>query len=512
MSNNFNKNRIVKNSAVLYLRMLITMWFNLWGTRLVLHNLGIENMGVYGVVGSVVGLFSVFASGITPAVQRFITFEIGKKDGQPNSIFCSSLNVIFIMSFLLFLLLEIVGVWFLKTSVKIPKGSEDAAFWVYQLSVITSIVSLISVPYNALIIAHERMSAYAYISIVQVLLNWASAYCLSLIPQNKRLLYYGLALAAISILVQILYQAYTRFKFPESKYHLLIDRQLIKKIGKFTGISTLSNIIATVSGQGFIFVINWTFGVAINAVYSIALQLKNSVLSFGLNIGKAIVPQITKTYADGEFDKCEKLVYSGSKAEFFMILFIFVPFMFKTEYIIHLWLGKTPNYICFYTRCTIFLSLIYAFFEPFRAAVYATGKISKFVTIPESFYLVTVLPLSYIVSKITKDPRSLILTAVILDILSSVIRIYIGSKVSKISLKDIGIKVLLPCISVTILSSVVCYFLSQWFRDNLWNLLLFLTINSILLCVIIYYIGLSKQERNTIRIMITNKVFNLKHN
>ena len=286
MPKNFNKNRILKNSLLLYLRMLFTMWLNLYATRLVLNNLGVEDMGVYGVVGSIVGMFTIFTSGITSAVQRFLTYELGSQKGNMNNVFCSSLNVIFILAFCVLLLLEIIGVWVLYHKINIPTSSMQAAFWVFQLSTLTCIINMISIPYNALIIAHEKMDAFAFISILQVILNCSAAYCLSFIS-NERLLMYGIMMAGISILIRIIYQLYCHSHFKETHYHWKIDPELLKSISKFAGISTSSSILQMISTQGITFVINWTFGVTINAVYVIALQLKNSILSFALNLLKA---------------------------------------------------------------------------------------------------------------------------------------------------------------------------------------------------------------------------------
>ena len=259
------------------------MWINLYATRLVLQNLGVEDMGVYGVVGSIVSLFTVFTSGITSAVQRFITFELGLKNGQPNKVFCSSLNVIFILSALMLLLLEIGGLWMLYHKVNIPETSRAASFWVFQLSVLTCIVNTISIPYNALIIAHEKMNAFAIISIIQVTLNFLAAYCISLFDDN-RLLIYAILLASVSMLIRLLYQIYCHRKFSEARYHLNIDWTTVKQIGKFTGVSTVSSGLQVISSQGIVFIINLTFGVTINAVYTIALQLKNAILSFSLKV------------------------------------------------------------------------------------------------------------------------------------------------------------------------------------------------------------------------------------
>ena len=222
MSDNFNKNRLAKNTILLYVRMLFTMWLNLYTTRLTLANLGVEDMGIYGVVGSIVSMFAVFSGGMGNAVQRFLTYEIGRDNGDPNKVFCSCLNVIFLLSGIIFILLEVGGLWFLHTKINIPAESMDAAQWVFQISVLTCIVNLISIPYNSLIVAHEKMNAFAAISILQVILTCASVYCLSYFPTG-RLLIYAILMATISILIRITYQIYCHRKFPEVHYHMIID-------------------------------------------------------------------------------------------------------------------------------------------------------------------------------------------------------------------------------------------------------------------------------------------------
>lgn len=492
MSNNYNKNRIIKNSLLLYIRMLFTMWLNLWITRLVLANLGVEDMGVYGVVGSIVGLVSVFTGGVTNAVQRFITFEAGKPDGKPNLVFCSSLNIIFLLSAIVFILLEGVGVYMLYYSVNIPSHSMNAAFWVLQLSILTCIVNLISIPYNALIIAHEKMDAFAAISILQVVLTFGAVYTLTWF--DNRLLVYGIMMAAVSVVIRVIYQVYCHYKFDEARYHLIIDKEQLKQLGKFTGVSTVSGALQVVSSQGIVFVINWTFGVAINAVYSISLQLKNSILSFALNLFKAISPQITKTYANGEIETHKKLVYSGSKLEVFLIYFIMIPFLFRTDYIMHLWLGNVPPYAVEFAQSTIFLSLTYAMFEPIRTSVLATNRITKFLIIPESFYLL-VLPISYLVCKMTNDPILLIVTIVAMDVLACVHRIYFAVKVSPLKTRELLKNILFPSSTVAIFDCVICYGLAKIFEINFCGFMLLLALNSVALSLIILYLGLNRSER-----------------
>ena len=495
MSENFDKNRIIKNSAFLYVRMLFTMWLNLYATRLVLRNLGIEDMGVYGIVGSIVSMFTVLTSGISTAVQRFITFEMGRNNGNVNSVFCSSLNVIFLFSALMLILLEVIGLWFLNNKLNIPLRSMEAANWAYQFSVINCIINMISIPYNALIIAKEKMDAFAIISILQVILSCGAAYCISFF--DEKLFMYALFMALVSILIRIIYQIYCVARFPEAKFHFRFEKNEVKQLSRFAGVSTASGVLQIISTQGITVVINLTFGVSLNAVYTIAVQIKNSILSFAQNILKAISPQITKTYASGEVEIHKKLVYSGSKMEMFMIYFIMLPFLFRTEYIMKLWLGNVPEYAVIFAQSSIFLSLTYATFEPIRIAVYATNRIAKFMLIPDTAYIL-VLPICFIIGKIYDNPTIFIIVYVLCDIAICALRIYYAVKVSPIRAKDFLIKTLYPCLKVALFSTPICWLLSSILNENLSGLLLMLIINSLTMCFAIYFIGMSKTEKKQV--------------
>lgn len=496
MSDNFNKNRILKNSLLLYVRMLFTMWINLYATRLVLQNLGVEDMGVYGVVGSIVSIFSVFTGGITSAVQRFITFEAGLKEGNVNKVFCTSLNVIFILAGILLVVLESAGLWFFYNKINIPEASREAAFWVFQFSILTCLINLISIPYNALIIAREKMNAFAGISIIQVILNCASAYLISFF--ESRLLLYALFMAIASLLVQGTYLIYCRTHFSESKYRYGIDKALLKEIGKYTSVSTTSGILQMISGQGITLVINWTFGVALNAVYNIALQLKNSILSFALNFHKATAPQITKTYANGEMENYKKLTYSSSKMEIYLIYFITIPFLFRTEYIMQLWLGTSlPPYAVEFAQCTVFISLTYAAFVPISTAVLTTTQITKFLIYPEITYLL-VLPCAYFTYYFTHNPIWLIVCIVSIDIINVGFKIFLASKASLLRIKEMMNNIFLPACIVAILTSICCFIINKLLPNNLLGLLELLLSNSLIMIIIIYLIGLNTIEKNTL--------------
>lgn len=499
MSDNFNKERIIKNTVFLYLRMAFTMWLNLYTTRLVLKNLGVDDMGVYGVVGSIVGLFSMFSNGVTTAIQRFITFELGKSDGKVNTVFCTSINIIFILSGLLLLILETLGIWYLNTKANIPLQSIQAAFWVYQISVLSCIINLISVPYNALIIAHEKMNVFASISIIQVVLSCAAAYCLSYF-NNHRLIIYAALLAMIGILVRIIYQIYCQRKFKEAQFHWMIDKACMKDMGKFAGVSTLSGILQTITNQGIVLIINLTFGVAINAVYAIAMQLKNSVLSFAFNIFKAIAPQITKTYANGEIETCKKMVYTGSKIQAYLIFFIMIPFLFRTEYILELWLGEVPSYTVEFAQCTIFLSLLYAIFEPIRTLVYATNSISKFLIIPNSIQLVLLLFIYYI-CKYYNNPYYLIICLIIIELCICCIGTLIATEISFLKIKDIFIKIVFPILLVGILSGIICYYFNSIIGKGFIEFVFFTLLSFFFQVIFILILGCNKYEKKYFKLI-----------
>lgn len=499
MSENFSKERILKNSLLLYVRMLFTMWLNLYATRLTLANLGIEDMGVYGVIGSIVSLFTVFTGGITSAVQRFITFELGLENGQPNKVFCSSLNVIFMLSGIMLVLLEVGGLWMLEYEVNIPEASRDASFWVFQLSVLTCIVNTISIPYNALIIAHEKMDAFAIISIVQVVLNFLAAYCLSLFESN-RLLMYAVLLTVASIFIRSIYQIYCHRKFEEAYYKFEIDWGKIKQIGVFTSVSTVSGGLQIIASQGIVFVINIVFGVTINAVYSIALQLKNSILSFALNVQRAISPQITKTYANKEYDIYKKLVYSGSKLETYLIYLIIIPFLYRTNEILAIWLNDVPEHMVIYAQCFVFISLMYAATGPLQTAVYATNKITHYLIIPDCISIV-VLPIGYIMGIYTNSPDILALVIVAINFIVCAMKMYYAHKATRFTIMSMLTKIILPCLLVGVSSLFCCYLLSFIIGNSIIEILILYVMNSLVLGLLIIGIGLTKTERLQIKKM-----------
>lgn len=487
---------ITKNSIMLFLRMLITMWLNLYVTRIVLQNLGISDYGVYGAVGSVVSIFTIVNSGIINANQRFITYELGKKDGRPNIVFNTVLNIILLFSFFLLIIIEIAGLWFLQYKMNIPDDRKIDAIWAFQFSVITMLTALISAPYNALVIAHEKMNVFAYVSILQTVLTLIAGLSLKLF-KNDRLFCYCLFLMLINILIRIIYQIYCRRKFEESKYKLNIDRKLIKEIGKFTGWSMLDGGLNTITWQGIIILFNISFGVTINAVYNIANQLKTCTLGFAQNVQKAISPQITKTYAAKDYERHCLLVYNGSKAQIYLIYLIIIPFIIKTGYILNLWLGHVPEYSVIFCQLAVLMPLLNAGFEPVRNSAYATGRIKTLSVIPNLCHML-LLPICYITNRIYNNPIIMMILVVIIDYIIYAIKYYLAAKVSVLNLFVFIKKVILPSVIIFFSSLILCFYINKSLSDNLSGMFFILIINIFIVTILFYTIGINNQERTYI--------------
>lgn len=497
MSETFSKNRIIKNSATLYVRMMFTMVLNLLTTRFVLAALGVEDMGVYGVVGSIVSMFTVFVSGLLSAAQRFITYELGKPNGDVSKVFNTSANLILLLSLGLLAVMEIGGWLMVEYGLNIPEERVAAAHWVLQFSILTCILNLNTTVYNALLIAHERMTAWAAISIIQVVFNCGAAYSLACFAESERLAWYAAFVFLVQIVVQILYMGYCKQQFPESRYQRHINKPLVREMAKFAGASTFSGVLQMIIAQGLVLIVNWTYGVAVNAVYNIGMQVKNAVLSFGLNVQKSVSPQITKTYAAGDYERHSKLVYTGSKLGIYMTMIIFIPFCLRSHYILELWLGQVPQYTSAFTIGFVFQSLLYAGFEPFRTAVLATGRVGRFFIYSELIHLL-VLPLAYCVGRLYDNPTAMVVAIVFMEFVYCGAMVWFGTRVSIISIRSMLFRIAFPIILVLTVSFAICSLLSQFIAQGFGGLVVVVIISFMATAISVLVIGLSSSERNMV--------------
>ena len=328
-----NNKRIAKNTLLLYFRMLFLMAVSLYTSRVVLNALGVEDFGIYNVVGGVVAMFSVLSGSLSTAISRFITYELGKGNKENlNKIFSSAVTIQFGLAGIIILLAETIGIWFLNIKMNIPEVRMEAANWVFQFSILTFAINLISVPYNASIIAHEKMSAFAYISILEAVGKLTIAYLITISPIDK-LIFYAILMCAVALVVRLTYGNYCKRHFSECTYHFSWDKLLLKQMFGFAGWNFIGASSAILRDQGGNVVINLFCGPTVNAARGIAFQVNNAVNQFVTNFMTALNPQITKSYASGDKEYMMTLIFQGARLSFYMLFLLSLPILVNTHYL-----------------------------------------------------------------------------------------------------------------------------------------------------------------------------------
>ena len=390
--------RIAKNTLLLYGRMIFLMLISLYTSRVILQALGVTDYGIYNVVGGVVAMVGFLNGSLGGATSRFITFELGLgAKGDTRHIFRCAVSVHYLLAVFVFLIAETVGLWFVWKELVIPASRLTAALWAYQCSVLTVVVSIISSPYNALIIAHEKMSAFAYISILEVFLKLGIVFLLMVVDAD-RLILYATLLLVIQVGIRFVYSGYCSRHFSESSARWLWDKQKSKEIFAYAGWTLNGNLAVMGYTQGLNILLNLFFGPAVNAARGISVQVQSTVSQFCSNFFTALHPQVTKSYAQGDLDYMHRLIVYGSKYGFFLILLVAVPILVNTEYILRLWLDQVPAHTVTFTRLMLIASMNYALSNPTIMGIHATGDLKKFQLI-EGTLLLTVVPVAYIFLK-----------------------------------------------------------------------------------------------------------------
>lgn len=390
-----NKKRVAKNTLLLYMRMLFTMTVSLYTSRIVLATLGVDDYGIYNVVGGVVAMFTVLSGSLSSAISRFITFEIGHGDIKKlKLIFSTSVTIQFFIAIGILLIAEIVGVWFINEKMNISTDRLLAANWVLQCSIVTFMINLISVPYNAMIIAHEKMSAFAYVSILEVTLKLLIVYMLYISSYDK-LIVYAILLMLVALAIRMVYGIYCKKHFEEASYSLVWDKDVFKEMLGFAGWNFFGNACYMLNTQGVNMLINMYFGVALNAARGIAVQVDGAVMSFVNNFTVALNPQITKSYASGDLQYMYKLLNQGTKFAFFIMYFFVVPFVLETETILRIWLKEVPEQSTIFLRLVLFASLASVSGNELYYGITSTGQIKNYQLVV-SLVGVMVFPLTWI--------------------------------------------------------------------------------------------------------------------
>lgn len=503
--NTSNNKRIAKNTALLYVRTLLIMMITLYTSRVILNQLGVEDYGVYQVVGGVVAMFSVISSSLSSSISRFITFELGRGDIQKlNSIFSTSINIQLGISALVLLLGETVGAWFLNAYMNIPVERMVAANWVLQCSLLSFCVGLISVPYNACIIAHEHMTAFAYISILEACLKLAICYMLIISPWDK-LISYAVLMLAVSVIIRIIYGIYCNRNFIECHYKLTHEKETLKDMTGFAGWSFLTNVAWIFNTQGINLLINMFFGVTLNAARGIATQVESAVLQFVNNFTTAINPQITKSYAANHREEMYMLVCRGAKFSFLLLLFMALPLMLETDFVLEKWLKVVPEYAPIFTRLSLIAMMVNVLGSSSYTACMATGDIKRY-SIWVSLIGFLVFPLSWMGYLLGMPPESTYYFYVIVYIGVLFARYIIMRSLIQFPLSMMWKNVLLPVTVTTLVAIALPILVFLQIQPSVERFLLTCIVSVLSIGTTAYYLGLSKREREVITKKILSKI------
>lgn len=495
-----NNKRIAKNTIFLYFRMLLMMAVNLYTSRVILQVLGVEDYGIYNVVGGVVSLLSIISSSLSTATQRFITFGLGKNDRDYLCrVFSISIYIHIAMCILIVVLAESIGLWFLGTELQIPLDRANATMWVYQCAVVSSVIMIMSVPYNATIIAHEKMGAFALISLLEVFLKLGIVYLLLLFSVDKLILY-AILLVATQLCVRCSYTIYCKKHFEETKIQKVKDVALVKEIGLFSMWSLMGNAAYVSYTQGLNVLLNMFFAPTVNAARGIAVQVQSTVNQFVQSFQTALNPQIIKSYASADLPYMYNLVFRSARFSFFMLLILSLPILIETETILNLWLTFVPENTITFLRLILLTTWINSIANPLVVSVKATGKVKRYELIIGVIMLL-ILPISYIFLKLGYPPYIVFVVHLCMECVAQIARIFITRNLIGFSVFSFFKSVIFRIVSVVSVALVIPLCLFIYLDDSI---LSFLSVcfSSVVSCILsIYLLGLTNNER----IMIVNK-------
>ena len=490
----------------LYIRMFFTMGVSLYTSRVVLNTLGIEDYGIYVIVGGVVTLFSFFNSAMSSATQRFLAFDIGKNDDEKlKQTFNATLNIHIGIALLILIFAETIGLWFVNYKLNVPIEKMSAINWVYQFSILTFLIGVVQVPYNALIIARERMNIYAIFSILEVFLKLLILYLLVISPFPK-LNTYAVLIFLVSLLVTSFYKFYCKINFKESKYQYYYEKQLYNTLISYSGWNLFGNLAAVARGQGINILLNLFFGTVLNAAYGITMQVQGAVNVFVTNFQMAVNPQIIKNYANGNTKQSLNLIFQSAKFSYFLIFILVIPIIFNIDFILELWLVNIPDYTATFIILTLINLLINCISNPLMTGIQATGNIKWYQIIVGSLIFLN-LPIAYVLIKIYNNPEVVFYSSILISVIAFLFRLYYIKKSLKFSVLEFFKQVMGKLFFVSFIVLVMILILDQ-LHINLSNFKIFLFksfyITVISLIAIILF-GMNKNERLFIKQMLFKK-------
>lgn len=489
-----NNQRLAKNTIMLYIRMLFLMFVGLYTSRVLLDALGIEDYGVYNAVAGFIAMFSMISGSLSAAISRFIMFVLGQKNEKKlERVFCTSVIIQLVLSGIVVLLVEAVGVWFLNTQMTIPEGREIAANFVLQFALISFVINLLSVPYDAAIIAHEKMDAFAFIGIFEGCANLAIAILVKYSPFDS-LIFYASLVALVAFITRMIYTVYCARHFSECKMKWSFDKEMILEMFGFAGWNFIGSISGLLRSQGINILFNVYNGPVVNAARGLAVQVSTAITKFSSSFYTAVQPQITKLYAANEIKEASNLVLRSSRLAFYLLVLLSVPVIFEVQFILELWLKEVPEHTAAFVQIIVFYSLFESLSQPLIHLMLATGDIKKYQILVGGINLLN-FPVAWIILRLGYSPEFAQLSVIIFTFSALAARVIMLRNMIGFPAKDFIVSTLLRCIIVLILCCIVPAIITR-LVDVSWNRILVDGILTEIVSInIIGWLGVTKSER-----------------
>ena len=491
---------------MLYVRMLFMMFMGLYTSRIVLQALGEGDYGIYNVVGGVVAMFTIISGALNSAVSRFITFEMGKGEGaRLNKVYSTAVIIQIVLAAVVVVVAEPVGLWFIDNEMTISPERIPAARWVLHFSLLAFVVNLMSVPQMASITAHERMSAYAWIGILDGLLRFGVALLISC-SGHDRLVAYAALMAVSVLIVRMAYGIYCRLHFPECRFRPVFDRPLMKEMFSFAGWNFIGVTAGVLRDHGGNILVNVFSGsVAVNAARGVALQLSNAVQSFVTNFMTAVNPQITKSYAAGEKDYMFSLMRKSSRMAYYLLLIIVLPVIFNVDYLLSIWLDEVPAGSASFARLFLILALSESLSGPLITGTQATGKIRDYQILVGGLIMLN-FPVSYIFLKAGAAPEVTVVVAIVISQICLFARLYMLRRLTEFPVGEYLIRVYLNVLIVTLTAVILPLALMRYMPGGLTGFLLDVPLCIVCAALAVLFKGCSSAERKELWNMIRRRV------
>ncbi len=486
-SGNISNNRLIaKNSIMLYLRMILSMLVGFYTSRVVLNTLGVDDFGVYGVVGGVVSMLGFLTASMSGATSRFLAFELGREDHQRLSeTFSSALIIHIALALVICLIAETVGLWFVTHKLVIPPGRMTAALWVYQLSILSAMLGMMQVPYSAMVIAYERMSIYAYLEILNVVLKLVIVYLLTIGNFDKLILYAILHLG-VTVIIMAIYVIYCLANYPASRFRWIWKPSIIKPMLSFSGWDLYGNASNMARTQGVNMLVNMFFGAAANAAVGVASTVQAVLMQFSVNISTAVRPQVVKSYSVGDHDRMSTLIYVGSRYLYLLLLLVSVPILIEPHFVLKIWLKIVPVYSEWFVRYMILFNFFAQMSIVMAMGIHATGKVKRISLINGTLYL-CVLPFTYVAYKMSGSIYSAFVFNVIAVFIGCLCNVYtLSLSVKQISLTKFIRKVLIPVLVISVIVMAVSYIPKFYFEEGWIRFLLVGLISTVAVLTLTY--------------------------